>query len=228
METTNKNKILELTKIIDAHKKWLNDEDGGKCVYLRGADLRGDDLHGADLRDADLHDANLRGANLRGANLRGADLGGADLGGADLGGANLGGADLRDADLGGANLGGADLRGADLRSANLRGADLGDANLRGANLSGANLGGADLGGANLRGAIGNMTQIKSMQIEQYQIVYTSDRLFIGCKNFSINEWKNFDDSEITKMDSGALEWWKNWKDIIFQIIDISPAEPTEI
>jgi hypothetical protein len=49
----------ELKEILDSHKKWLNDEPGGKK---------------ADLRGADLSFADLRGANLRGANLSGAGL----------------------------------------------------------------------------------------------------------------------------------------------------------
>ena len=122
----------KLKEILERHRKWLNNEDGGERAYLGGADLGGADLGGANL-----YGANLRGANLYGANLHGADLGGADLGGADLGGANLYGANLRGANLYGADLGGANLYGA---------------NLRGANLCGADLGGADLGGANLRGA----------------------------------------------------------------------------
>ena len=89
----------KLSKILELHKKWINNEPGGEQ------------------------------ANLRGANLRGADLGGADLGGADLEGADLEGADLRRADLGGADLEGAYLRRADLRRANLRRADLEGADL---------------------------------------------------------------------------------------------------
>ena len=142
----------KLKEILERHRKWLNDEDGGERANLYGANLRGADLYGANLRGADLYGANLRGADLYGANLRGADLRGANLYGANLYGANLYGADLY-----GANLYGADLRGADLYGANLRGADLYGANLRGAdqrgaNLYGANLRGADLYGANLRGA----------------------------------------------------------------------------
>ena len=87
----------KLKEILERHRKWLNDEDGGER--------------------ADLREANLRGANLRGANLRGANLCEANLYGADLYGANLRGANLR-----GANLYGADLREANLREANLRGA----------------------------------------------------------------------------------------------------------
>ena len=133
----------ELQEILDKHKKWLNDEDGGERAYLRGADLRGADLNDAYLRGADLRGAYLRGADLRGAYLRGADLSGADLSGADLNDAYLRCADLSGADLNGAYLRGADLSGADLSGAYLRGADLNDAYLRCADLSGADLNGAE-------------------------------------------------------------------------------------
>ena len=58
----------ELQKILEDHKKWLQN-DGGKRANLRGADLR----------EANLREANLRGADLRGADLRGAYLWEADL-----------------------------------------------------------------------------------------------------------------------------------------------------
>ena len=87
----------KLKEILERHRKWLNDEDGGERANLYGADLRGANLRGANLYGADLRGANLRGANLYGANLRGANLCGADLRGADLRGANLRGANLRGA-----------------------------------------------------------------------------------------------------------------------------------
>lgn len=79
----------KLQKILEAHKKWINNEDGGVRANLSGANLRGADLEGADLRGAD-----LRRANLIGADLSEADLSEADLSGANLRGANLFGADL--------------------------------------------------------------------------------------------------------------------------------------
>ena len=69
----------EIKKVLDLHKKWLNNEQGGERANLREADLRGANLSEANLRGADLHLANLSEANLRGADLRGADLRGADL-----------------------------------------------------------------------------------------------------------------------------------------------------
>ena len=59
-----KMKQEELQKILDAHKKWINGEDGGVRADLRRADLRRADLRGADLRRADLRRADLRGADL--------------------------------------------------------------------------------------------------------------------------------------------------------------------
>ena len=59
----------ELNVVLEKHRKWLNDEDGGER---------------ADLSDANLSDAYLRGANLSGANLSGAYLRGANLRDANL------------------------------------------------------------------------------------------------------------------------------------------------
>ena len=120
----------EIKKVLEKHKKWLNNELGGVRAYLReealyglnlcGVNLYGADLSGADLRVAYLREANIREANIRGANLSGADLYEANLSGADLYGANLYRANLSGANLSGADLSGADLRGADLSGANLR------------------------------------------------------------------------------------------------------------
>ena len=89
----------ELKEILEKHKKWLNDEDGGERANLRYADLVGANLSGADLSDA-----NLRGANLCNATLCDAKLRGANLREANLREAKLYDAYLRDADLRGADL----------------------------------------------------------------------------------------------------------------------------
>ena len=141
--------------------------------------------------------------------------------------ANLAGANLTDADLAGANLTRAILTRAILTGANLTRANLTGANLTGANLTGANLTRANLAGANLTNLLGNMKHIKTLQTDKYLVSYTTRVLQIGCKKHSIEEWKNFDDETISKMDSGALEWWAKWKPIIMQIIEMSPCEPTK-
>lgn len=112
----------DLQTILDRHKKWLRNEDGGERANLLDADLSG-----ADLSEADLARANLKGTDLSGANLAWADLSGADLSGAFLTKANLTRAFLTKA-----NLTGADLAWADLSEADLSGAYLTDADLYGA------------------------------------------------------------------------------------------------
>jgi hypothetical protein len=146
-----------------------------------------------------------------------ADLSGADLSGANLYRANLSGADLSRANLSGANLSGANLSGANLRSATLSGADL----------SRADLYGADLYGADLR-CMGNMNNIKTIQADIWQVGYTHDTLQIGCQRHLIAEWQAFSDEEICRMDSQALTWWKIWKPILMNIIEVSPANPTKV
>ena len=89
----------KLNELVKSHGEWLRNEDGGKRLYLRVADLRGADLSGAYLNGADLNGADLNGADLSWADLSGADLSWADLSGANLRGANLSGADLSGADL---------------------------------------------------------------------------------------------------------------------------------
>ena len=133
-------------------------------------------------------------------------------------------ADLCDSDLRYADLCGADLCGADLRDADLRYANLCDSDLRYADLRDSNLCGADLRGANLSCAIGNMRQVFSMQLETWYICYTKDMLFIGCKAFAIDEWRNFNDNEITTMDSKALPLWKKWKSFIMTAIEMTIFE----
>ena len=64
----------KLQSILNKHKLWLNDEEGGERADLSGADLSGADLRFADLRDADLRGANLSGAVLSCANLSCADI----------------------------------------------------------------------------------------------------------------------------------------------------------
>ena len=64
----------ELKEIIELHRKWLNDEDDGKCANLRSANLRSANLRNANLCSANLRSANLRNADLRNANLCGANL----------------------------------------------------------------------------------------------------------------------------------------------------------
>jgi hypothetical protein len=69
----------EIKKVLELHKKWLNNEQGGERANLRWADLSCANLSGAKLSRADMRETTLRLADLRGTNLTRADLRGADL-----------------------------------------------------------------------------------------------------------------------------------------------------
>jgi hypothetical protein len=127
---------------------------------------------------------------------------------ANLSGANLYGANLSGADLSGANLSRADLYGADLYGADLSGANLYGADLSGANLSGANLSRADLYGEKLTK---NPLQILGLK---YWVLILEKQIKIGCEIHKAEDWEKFDDDQISKMDDGAIEWWKIYKTII--------------
>ena len=138
-------------------------------------------------------------------------------------------ANLRRANLEEANLEEANLRRANLAEANLRGANLRGANLRGANLEGANLEGAYLEGANLT-CFGNMREIRTMQVDTWEIGYTADTLQVGCQRHPIDKWRKWDTVAgrkwIEQMDSKALEWADRNLGLVLQIIDANPATPT--
>ena len=147
-----------LKEILDNHRKFLNNEDGGA------------------------------GTNLIGANLRYATLMNADL------------------------------RFANFSYANLRYADLSDANLRYADLSDTDLRGADLSNTDLRYATGNNKEVKSLQLGKYHTtILVGIKICIGCQDHTIEQWENFTDEEISKMDNGALDWWKKWKEFILKV-----------
>ena len=128
----------------------------------------------------------------------------------------------------------ANLRRANLEEANLRGANLWGANLEEANFRRANLWGANLERANLEGAyftcFGNMKEIRTMQVDTWEIGYTADTLQVGCQRHPIDKWRKWDTVAgrkwIEQMDSKALEWADRNLGLVLQIIDANPATPT--
>lgn len=145
--------------------------------------------------------------------------------------ANLRHANFFKADLSGARLSGAEFHCAFLVGANLSGTDLSEASLFGTNLSGTNLTGAEmsgtnLGGAELNGTIGNGVEIVTVQTDIWTVTRTSEFMQIGCQRHAISRWWEFTDAQIDAMDGRALEWWRRWKPILQQMIEVSPAKPT--
>lgn len=60
---------IKIEMILEKHRMWLMNLEGGERANLYGANLYGANLYGADLREANLYRANLYGANLCEANL---------------------------------------------------------------------------------------------------------------------------------------------------------------
>ena len=87
----------------------------------------------------------------------------------------------------------------------------------------ANLYGANLREANLWSARGNGSQIKSLQIGGYDVVYTAEVMQIGCQCKSIAEWFGLD--SIPGYESNDLQWLA-FKPLIKRIIEQYPATPT--
>jgi hypothetical protein len=97
------------------------------------------------------------------------------------------------------NLSGADLHGAKLR-------------LRCTNRSKATVRFADLSGTNMID-----TNLVILQTDIWTCYIQKEQIRIGCQVFTIDEWLEFSDEEISKMDSNALAWWSIWKPIILSI-----------
>lgn len=217
--TTRKEKIVDIKLILEKHAAWLM----GDLVFGKRADFKGANLSGANLEGANLSGANLGNVILSNANLSGTNFENAYMSGVYLENAILSDAILSGADLENAVLSDAILSGANLENAILSGADLENTNLRKANLWAT-----DIEKANLHGTKGDMYHVKSIFCEAYPVVYTANMLQIGCERHKIEEWWDFTDLRILKMDSEkALDLWKRWKQVLKYLIEMSPAEPTQ-
>jgi len=98
------------------------------------------------------------------------------------------------ADLSSADLSSANLRSANLYSANLSSADLYSADLSSANLSSANLRSANLYSANLSSANNKETAYIPMHCK-WDFTIIGNKIQIGCKEKTIEEWDLFFNSE---------------------------------
>ena len=95
--------------------------------------------------------------------------------------------------------------------------------LRTAMKSGANLYGADLRGADLRGADLDGEKLSKTPIQinnlKWFVLISDTFMRIGCQRYTIEEWRNFSDEEIVKMDFGALKFWRQWKVSLLAMCD---------
>jgi uncharacterized protein YjbI with pentapeptide repeats len=93
--------------------------------------------------------------------------------------------------------------------------------LRGANLRGAYLRGANLDGEKLTKSPLVITGLR------YWCLISDGYMRLGCKRFTHEEWAEFSDDEIEKMDSCALEFWKQWKESLLAMCKAHAVKPVE-
>ena len=202
---------VSLEKLIESHKKWLDNEKSGKQLILENADLSYANLIGVDLSYA-----NLRRTDLEGADLENANLENADLENADLIYTNLENADLRFTNLKNANLYNAYLKNADLRKANLIGANLYDANLYNADLRKANLVYANLENISLKNTkfyLTNLYKVKRKDLfevgnigsrnDTTHYFVKDNRIICGCFDGSL---ENFEEKVKNTYDKDSKEY----------------------
>ena len=108
-----------LNEIIEKHKKWLNNEDGGECADLSYSDLRYSNLSHSDMRHSDLRGSDMSHSDLRGSDMSHSDLNHSNMIHSNLRYSNLIHSDMRHSDLRYSNLSHSDMRHSDLRGSNL-------------------------------------------------------------------------------------------------------------
>lgn len=184
----------EVDEMIRLHEMWVRNEEGGVRADFSGCDCDRRYFLGRTLTGAIFVNCNLTSANFSYCVAKGSDF-----------------------------------RGAYLLNAKMMHADFSGAIFSGAYLSVANFYGTDLKSANfdraeLAHCSGNDKQIKNINNLHYSITYTIDRLQIGCRNHSFNEWWNFSDEDVDCMGAYALDRWKENKELIRRHVENNPAE----
>jgi len=81
-------------------------------------------------------------------------------------------------------------------------------------LSDADLRGADLSDANLI----------IITWSHWTTYITPGHIRIGCQSHQLDDWKNFNDQQIANMDSKALYFWKQNKELIIGLCERFPVK----
>jgi hypothetical protein len=59
--------------------------------------------------------------------------------------------------------------------------------------------------------------VNTIYTDKYEVTISDNYIKIDCENHSLFDWENFTDTQISKMDAGALKWWRVWKPIILAL-----------
>jgi len=146
------------------------------------------------LIDRDFSEFNFSGLDFMDADFRNTDFKNTDFRNTDFRNTNFWNADFMDADFRNTDFMDADFRNTDFRNTDFRNTDFRN--------------------TNFWNVIGDGLKIKTLTLPKYKVVIIGDKIQIGCKKYTFNEWFNFTDEHISKMDEGALWWWNKWKEVI--------------
>tara|TARA_Y100001938_G_scaffold150839_1_gene243741 strand:+ start:1493 stop:2101 length:609 start_codon:yes stop_codon:yes gene_type:complete len=199
--------MATLKERIHAHHIRTNaHHKGPNLLSLRHESISGEEFH-----------ETFRGIDLVGAHFKYCDFRNADFRDTSLRGTSFLACELREAEFLIAYMRGVRFIGCDLKGANLNHSDL----------SGAFFSQTNINDCHLWDVTGNNQEIKNIShLPLWRIVYTARDLQIGCRRYRIADWHKFSDAEISAMDIDALDWWKEYKEEIFSVIERFPAIPT--
>lgn len=117
------------------------------------------------------------------------------------------------------------IRGRVMHEGEMHGGEMHGGEMHGVMLGGVMHGGIMLGGVMHGGEVrgGDVVSRNPILIAgaRWPVTITDNHILIGCQHHLIAKWQGFSDDEIAKMSEGALDFWKKWKDFIFQAIELS-------
>lgn len=214
---------------IKDHELWL-DSDGAKGKLLH---MIGEDADAIDFSHRDLKFAVFRDMDLSHKNFNGTTLDNASFINVNLSGASFDIASAEDASFTYSNLHKTSWKSACLQKCMFKDCALIEssfryADLRGANFMASTLDGVDLLSASLASTVGDGKYIKTLYVDYHHVVvYTAKRIYIGCQNRPIKNWKTIteDDLAAFHVRPEYIQQWQQHKKYILDTIEAYPAEP---
>jgi uncharacterized protein YjbI with pentapeptide repeats len=218
-----------IDNILAAYKDWLA-SDGKEGVRANFSNV--------DLTEQDFSDKNLQHTTFNNVNLTNTNFEGTNLNSTLFEDCTCEYTYFNDATLIGASFYDSELHFTDFREiigwglsfhrnqffhVSFNGAVLEDSSFDEQNLFKTYFTDANLKNISLRETIGNAREIKSGQLDQWNFAYTVEMLHIGWENHPIEQWWEFTDADIAKMEDLTPCWWERWKNILKMIIETSPA-----
>ncbi len=112
----------------------------------------------------------------------------------------------------------------DFSYSNLKNTNFKNSNLNRSIFRGAELTNSNFDGAGLCNVIGNGKEINNIIVGGFYVVFTDQVMAINEEKYPIKSWMDFNGQEIRDMGEDLFEFWVKYKEIIFQIIELSKQD----